>query len=232
MINENAPLVDGSGKSNGHFLTMQSRIINSWSGVAEIAINYHLPKFYLKESYKTCTIQFDYYIMTMESYYLYLGVGLEDFEIFYIVWREAVGGWRQARANIGTNLQPFMIEFRGFLKDLKQSVLAIDNINLVDCAVPKPLLKNQTCSEDKILCNSTRICIDKDDVCDGQNDCFNWSDEIDCVEKNICTFDYIWECQLEFVNENDSKANWRVAAGISFFDVDKIGYEPLVDNTL
>ena len=44
------------------------------------------------------------------------------------------------------------------------------------------------CSEDQYRCENTGLCISDELLCDGENSCGDWSDELNCSECRISAY--------------------------------------------
>lgn len=237
LINSQAPKMDGSAKTDGHFVIMRPHgPLESPEGHSEMASNYQTPRLYMRESFKTCELHFDFYLHTLADYYLKISFGHEPSELatFYTLTNEAQGGWRRAIAMVGQVLTPFFIEFDAYQQRINPSttVFALDNIKFVNCSRPKPLPANHICPNQGILCNRTRICITMDDICDNVNDCGDMDDERNCYRYHLCSFDSFIECDLTTTNNNQTRVFWKLSNGIEHRSDRQIGYEPLIDNTV
>ncbi|KAH9417832.1 hypothetical protein DERP_013092 [Dermatophagoides pteronyssinus] len=236
LINSNAPKMDGSSKTNGHYVIMRPHgPLKTDEGRSEMAINYKLRPFYLKNSFKTCEIHFDYYLHTISDYFLKVSFGHEPSQLstFYTLTHEGQGGWRQARALVGQVLSSFFIEFDAFQQQINPSttIFALDNIKFVNCSRPKPLPANHVCPKQGILCNSTRLCITIDEICDNVNDCDDMDDERNCYRYRLCSFNSLYDCGLTIPLDNQTRVLWQQSNGNLHRTDRQIGYEPLIDNT-
>jgi len=67
---------------------------------------------------------------------------------------------------------------------------------------------SQLCESDKFLCKSIQRCINDDWVCDGDNDCGDWSDEANCRKLSPPSFYVVHPC----VNKETRGANEVVSS--------------------
>ncbi|OTF72430.1 hypothetical protein BLA29_014213 [Euroglyphus maynei] len=102
----------------------------------------------------------------------------------------------------------------------------------MNCSRPKPLPMNHVCPNQGILCNRTRICITMDDICDNVNDCGDMDDEENCYRYHLCSFEFLSECKLTVPLDNRTRVYWQQSNGNQHRSDRKLGYEPLIDNTL
>ena len=112
-----APERDGSNNPKGHYLVMSKRDLKSMGGHSEMALNNQHRELYLKHSYKSCVMQFDYFIRTPDHYFIAVRVGTEIYDLkpVYTVAHQAdTGGWRKANAHIGPQYSPFFVDIDGY----------------------------------------------------------------------------------------------------------------------
>lgn len=174
--NQLAPAFDGDANRDGHYMMV------SWSGSAsssnaEMALNFPTPMMYLKNSYQTCVMQFDYYIASPEkntfNYNLAVRVGRDrtDWAVVYNIARAwSLNGWSKAYAHIGERANEFMADVLGHLDYSATSFMAVDNIQFVNCSMPKPLGPNAVCPIGQFMCKKNRFCISNDAICNYKND--------------------------------------------------------------
>jgi len=161
----NVPRFDGNGSSNGHFLMMSppDYFVNS---NAEAATNFGSPSLYLKAAYKSCVLQFDYFISTSTDFSLGVRVGTNrvNWATIYYISQTATGAWRHALAHIGEQINPFMADIVGHLDSGRTGVIAVDNFYFTNCSLPTPLGPNQRCDSSQFLCAKNRFCISQDGI--------------------------------------------------------------------
>src|SRR5690606_8964997 len=104
------------------------------------ALNNQHPDLYLKHSYKSCVMQFDYFVSTPGSYFIAVRVGTEilDLSTVYTVTHQVeTNAWSKAKAHIGPQYSPFFVDIGGFQTDMA-GIVALDNIKFVNCSLPSP----------------------------------------------------------------------------------------------
>src|SRR5699024_7910982 len=95
--NSYATTFDGRANRNGHYLVMSPPTFGRVSN-AETALNFYTPIIYLKNAYKSCVMQFDYYLATTQSNYslkVRIGRDRSDWDTIYSISRQSTGGWRK-----------------------------------------------------------------------------------------------------------------------------------------
>lgn len=233
-----APSFDGNASSSGHYLMIGPPKFTAYTN-AETALNYKTPAMYLKNAFKSCVMQFDYYIRSPNGYFLTVRMGTDKVNwapIYSILSSQyqTLGGWRKATAHIGERTSPFMMDFYGHLDVARTGVIAIDNIKFTNCSAPKPLGPNQQCASNQFMCKKNRYCISNDDVCDYINDCADGSDEMvfTCLSWTRCNFENsLYTCKIktdDMENHGPTGANveWNVRSNRN-----RDTYDPQIDNT-
>ncbi|OTF71156.1 MAM and LDL-receptor class A domain-containing protein, partial [Euroglyphus maynei] len=132
MVNSYAPKMDGSSKKDGHFVMMRPQgPLPTGEDRSEMASNYFKPRFYMKNSYKTCELHFDYYLHTLADYYLKISFGHDPSKLstFYTLTNheEQNGSWHHAVAMVGS-VSTFFIEFDAYQQQVNpaNTVFALD----------------------------------------------------------------------------------------------------------
>lgn len=201
---------------------------------AEMSLNYQTPSMYLKHAYKSCLMQFDYFVKTSKSYTVtvYVGGNLGDLRPIYTTSQLSVesptGAWRRAYAHIGEHFSPFLVDVWGYLNDGLTGAMAVDNIKFVQCALPAPLGPGKKCSQGQFMCSKYRFCIRAEELCDFVNDCGDGSDEMKCaLYPNRCNFEYSLDsCGITIDQSENQSTEWKLRNPSS-----SEPFEPKIDNT-
>ncbi|XP_061657393.1 apical endosomal glycoprotein [Syngnathoides biaculeatus] len=126
-----------------------------------------------------------------------------------LVWRPettSVRGWREATIFLGRIAAPFQIQFYSDRLEGRRGDVAVDQLEFVDCALPFPVLGE--CPVGMLECKLGG-CVDQRQVCDGTDDCGDWTDEENCegyqrchFEDNVCDWDLRSLSNLKWVRTN------------------------------
>lgn len=233
QANPNAPKVDADGKATGHYMILYSSIAK-YAG--QLLLDGGQPAQRPKQAAPSCVMQFEYYLSKFGELNDIITVGMGTFvgdmnTFFRLVPEEnrKLGVWRKARAYIGEMWQPFFVDIRSTLRGVG-GVFAIDNIQFLKCAQPKPLKAGESCpaGQDVHLCPATRRCIGADQVCDFRNDCGDGYDESLCSSGALsCNGNSLERCRLTLAAPHNN-FNWM---SVEPALVNFLFYSPPVDNT-
>ena len=231
-----APQFDADGKTAGHYLLMSSTSTADDS-IAEMALNYKNRGQYLKSAYRSCVMQFDYYIQlansTSANIFVRVGEDATSWNTIYSIREGGVPAWRRAYAHIGFRYYNFMVDILGRLKPGNQGAVAVDNVQFVNCSFPKPIAKNGTCQANQFKCKTRGFCISQDLVCNFANDCGgDGEDELHCADyKNRCNFENsLATCGIVSSSETSDSSNlqWVITSAAQ---QSTENYFPKIDNT-
>ena len=104
--------------------------------------------------------------------------------------------WSQKTIQIGRHEEEFKIVFDRPKHEAYDAGVAVDDIDYVDCDMPRPIDKDAECPEEKSFRCENDVCLEFQRVCDFTDDCGDGSDEL----PSYCKDNYIGE---DF--EDDSK---------------------------
>lgn len=167
------PKVDGSGQRHGFYLALMGNHVNqTYVRRALVRADTNMYTYVFKHSFHTCRLTFDYFAYSARgrAVSVRVFVGLEGDRQLN---RRTLAGtenatWTKADVHLGAFSNSFSVSFQGSRYD-EASVLAIDNIAFVDCGQPPATATS--CQVGQVLCDTTKICIAEEDLCDFQNDC-------------------------------------------------------------
>ncbi|XP_028283475.1 MAM and LDL-receptor class A domain-containing protein 2 [Parambassis ranga] len=141
----------------------------------------------MKQASSTCTLHF-YYNMHGEDNGE-LSVLLNDgFRTTRLWWLSGNHGnmWQHAEVKVDRIPQDFTIQFEASRSFNKPGHIAIDDVGFINCPLPEP---QPQCPESMFKCGNN-VCVDPSRVCDFSDDCGDWSDEINCVDRTErCSFE-------------------------------------------
>lgn len=231
-----APNADADGKTSGHYLYIQG---SGGLGVSQVALNYNSQSNWHKKAYKTCSMQFDYFINTTDKYIVQVTVGSSMFDqntVYYIQPEPSYrAGWRKAQAHIGEMHDRFVTaisaQFYGH-----NEVLAIDNIEYINCKMPPTVRSDSQCpSANPVRCKNTGYCISKDNICDWKNDCGDRWDEYNCPTVSLnCNFEDYYSCKISTDQTENPHIRrsfaWVPARGVRNTLL-RNSFAPRIDNT-
>lgn len=208
-------ITDASHNKSGHFLAMKKP--DHWDvdpHSAEVALNYKRPQMYLKQSYKHCVMRFYLFLRYVAPFYIQIRIGEEILDMNTVYFVEFASespqnGWIQHEAHIGQRYTNFISDIKVYQRLPLQAFTAVDNIEFVNCSMPKPLEPSGQCPGDKpIVCPNTRLCIHEDEICDNVNDCVDEWDESNCSDYvTPCSFDSKEDCALRM---NNTSFPWAI----------------------
>ncbi|XP_077978883.1 MAM and LDL-receptor class A domain-containing protein 2-like [Glandiceps talaboti] len=96
--------------------------------------------------------------------------------------------WNQVTIGIGRQVENWQIKLNKKRYSSYDAATAIDDIAFIDCAIPQP---QGPCDSTQYRCTTTGGCIDKNMVCDSDDDCGDGFDErnAECDSYTICNFE-------------------------------------------
>ncbi|XP_036044862.1 MAM and LDL-receptor class A domain-containing protein 1 [Onychomys torridus] len=174
-LNQDSDHTPGSGR---HFLYVNSSVSKEGS-TARILTSQFFPA-----SLGMCNVRFWFYmvdpwIMGILKVYI-----IEESGLNILMWsmiQNKNTGWTYAHVPF-SSYSPFKVAFEADLGGKEDIFIAIDDITFTpecasgDLALPQPSL----CEEHQFACMYTVQCVPASEKCDGQEDCIDGSDEIDC----------------------------------------------------
>lgn len=175
----NGPTVDGSNNPNGHYIVLYSPY-SSFITTSTLIRSSNYERMF-KHSYNTCVMKFDYYLFSNNTEpltKLYVKAGnTHDSTVYIAQFTKTSPQWQRAEVHIGSYVSSFLIEIKGSRAHVNETI-AVDNIEFVNCSLPDPLPPDQGCPKNEwIMCESTRVCIHLQDLCDFEDNCGDNSDE-------------------------------------------------------
>ncbi|XP_077978884.1 MAM and LDL-receptor class A domain-containing protein 1-like [Glandiceps talaboti] len=96
--------------------------------------------------------------------------------------------WNHVTIGIGRQVENWQIKLNKKRYSSYDAATAIDDIAFLDCAIPQP---QGPCDSTQYKCTTTGGCIDKNMVCDSDDDCGDGFDErnAECDSYTICNFE-------------------------------------------
>ncbi|XP_076428807.1 MAM and LDL-receptor class A domain-containing protein 1 [Peromyscus maniculatus bairdii] len=175
VLNQDSDHTPGSGR---HFLYVNSSVSKEGS-TARIITSQFFPA-----SLGMCNVRFWFYmvdpwIMGILKVYI-----IEESGLNILMWsmiQNKNTGWTYAHVPL-SSYSPFKVAFEADLGGKEDIFIALDDITFTpecasgDLVLPQPSL----CEEDQFACMYTVQCVPASEKCDGQEDCVDGSDEIDC----------------------------------------------------
>ncbi|XP_019735215.1 apical endosomal glycoprotein isoform X2 [Hippocampus comes] len=148
----------------------------------------------MQESSPTCRLRLRYFLWDsgqtgLGSSPLLASVVQQDTETA-VVWRpEATSfrGWREATVFLGRIAAPFQIHLYSNRLEGRRGDVAVDQLEFLDCALPLPL-PGKECPAEMLACKRGG-CVAQRQVCDGTDDCGDWTDEENCEGYRRCDFE-------------------------------------------
>ena len=111
--------------------------------------------------------------------------------------------WTYVEAHLDRQHSPFVIFFIGYPELGGDSQIALDDIQYQDCNFPSAATN---CSGSEVQCDN-RVCVAASDLCDNTDNCGDLSDEADCADHQLCTFE-AGLCDWENVKDSGSDFSW------------------------
>uniref|UniRef100_H2XXM5 MAM domain-containing protein n=3 Tax=Ciona intestinalis TaxID=7719 RepID=H2XXM5_CIOIN len=94
--------------------------------------------------------------------------------------------WKALALDIGKQVYTFQISITK-VDEGYDGITAIDDVNFIGCNTPLPSSCNPA---NQFQCTTTHVCVDQhDNICDGVDDCGDYSDESGCQTTFITTFE-------------------------------------------
>lgn len=164
----------------------------------------------LRQSSATCQMNFWYHMFgrSIGSLTVAMKTGTRDVRLW--TRRGSQGNrWQQGTVFIGRVSRPFRMLIEAQRSFSVFGDIAIDDVTFVNCALPKA----RKCLNTEFQC-SNGVCIDKNRMCDYEDDCGDGSDE---DLKKLCR--YRTKCSFEksfcsFKQDTTDDFNWSRAQGI------------------
>ncbi|KAI2806772.1 hypothetical protein BLOT_008730, partial [Blomia tropicalis] len=218
----NGPSTDGNGNSNGHYLMILKKKTSKVPfATTTLTRDYTVYKKQFKDAYYTCKVTYDYFISSHMPRFSFARITVkvgndENSAMMKNYLRIATNKWEKGTTYIEGYPGSFVILFEGTLV-AENETIALDNIQFQNCSIPPPLDASASCpSNAPILCQTTRVCIEKSDMCDFENNCGdNWDERYsECVPgpKSVksCAFQKTLEdCGFSTeIKPNIAKFNW------------------------
>ena len=131
--------------------------------------------------------------------------------------------WHRFRLNLQRVKHSFRIVFNAFqLSEASHTYYAIGNIQLNSCSPRRPSLDSCPVAWNHFWC-ANKVCIDSSFVCDFEDDCDDGTDEINCDQSRMMSFESgfgRWG--------NGIKKNWDIRSAKQFTSLQ---YGPTYDHT-
>ncbi|XP_078483553.1 MAM and LDL-receptor class A domain-containing protein 1 isoform X3 [Ciona intestinalis] len=140
-----------------------------------------------KKSFSTCKIVLYYYqtgispgqtdvILTTNN----------EFSLMASITNNGDSNWKALALDIGKQISTFQISITK-VDEGYDGITAIDDVNFIGCNTPLPSSCNPA---NQFQCTTTHVCVDQHDkICDGVDDCGDYSDESGCQTTFVTTFE-------------------------------------------
>ncbi|XP_070565018.1 MAM and LDL-receptor class A domain-containing protein 1-like isoform X2 [Ptychodera flava] len=146
----------------------------------------------------SCRLNLWWYQYGLRPYYFEVWLVVDDVESKLFSQSVNMGDqWNNLIVGVGKQDKPWQIKINKLRYSSYQAATAIDDTKFEDCGWPPAA---SFCDSSKFWCTDTRACISKDLVCDFQDDCGDYSDEMNCNSYTQCDF-------------QSGTCDWRQASG-------------------
>ncbi|MBZ3887912.1 MAM and LDL-receptor class A domain-containing protein 1 [Sciurus carolinensis] len=139
---------------------------------------------YFPASLGMCTVRFWFYMVDPRNMGILKVYIIEESGLNILVW-SVIGnkrtGWTYAHVPLSSN-SPFKVAFEADLDGNENIFIALDDISFTpQCASGGPItIQPSLCEADQFACVYTLQCVPILRKCDGQEDCLDGSDEMNC----------------------------------------------------
>ncbi|CAF4185562.1 unnamed protein product, partial [Rotaria sp. Silwood2] len=160
----------------------------------------------LQSSSSTCELEFWHHMINDQHLSVHLIEGDDTIE----VWEEDDSHsdqWARIIIPLGRITRPWRIQFLAE-KNWRGGSIAIDDVRLVGCQFP-PVRPN--CTNDQFRCQRG-ACISKDRLCDFTDDCGDNSDELNCNNNVMCSFEEPTG-MCGWSQDEDNDLDWELGQG-------------------